>query len=111
MGNKSSPRDVELEHMSKEAYLDDCHFAIVRTAADMLDGRVGFFIGSRKMRSLLIESGLDLSDPELKIFTAIDSETDALPLGDVRQHWDAEALRRLEPEIHPSAAALDQSAA
>lgn len=40
MGNKSSPRDVELEHMSKEAYLDDCHFAIVRTAADMLEPEI-----------------------------------------------------------------------
>ena len=87
------------EHMSKEAYLDRCRFAIVQTAAEMLDGRVDFLIGSRKLRSLLIEAGLNLPDPELMVFTAIDSETDALPLGDVRQHWDEDALRRLKPEI------------
>jgi hypothetical protein len=33
------------------------------------------------------------------IFTAIDSETDALPLGEVRQYWDQAALERLEPDI------------
>jgi hypothetical protein len=87
------------EHMSKEAYLDHCRSAIVQTAAEMLDGRVDFLIGSRKLRSLLIEVGLNFPDPELMVLTAIDSETDALPLGDVRQHWDEGALRRLEPEI------------
>jgi hypothetical protein len=35
----------------------------------------------------------------LLVFTAIDSETDTLPIGEVRQHWSREALERKEPEI------------
>jgi hypothetical protein len=34
----------------------------------------------------------------LVVFTAIDSETDALPIGEVRQHWSSEALERKESE-------------
>lgn len=87
------------ENMSNEAYLDHCRFSIVRTAADMLEGRVGLLIGSRKLRSLLFEFGVERLGPELLVFTAIDSETDALPIGDVRQYWDEGALRQLAPEI------------
>lgn len=33
------------------------------------------------------------------VFVAIDSETDALPLSAVQEHWDQNALTRLEAEI------------
>ena len=32
-------------------------------------------------------------------FVAIDSETDDLPIGDVRKYWSKEALDKLDPEI------------
>jgi hypothetical protein len=35
----------------------------------------------------------------LVVFTAIDSETDALPIGEVRQLWSPEALERKDHEI------------
>jgi hypothetical protein len=38
-------------------------------------------------------------DADFLIFVAIDSDTDTLPLGSVREYWDQGALARLEPEI------------
>jgi hypothetical protein len=40
-----------------------------------------------------------MNDEDLTTFVAIDSETDALPVGHVRQHWSAEALARKDVEI------------
>jgi hypothetical protein len=39
------------------------------------------------------------NDPDLLLFTGIDSETDALPMGADRIHWAHEALEKLKPEI------------
>ena len=38
-------------------------------------------------------------EEDLTVFVAIDSETDHLPLGKVRELWSQAALERLEPEI------------
>jgi hypothetical protein len=41
-------------------------------------------------------------DRDMVAFVLIDSETDTLPLGDVRQYWQPEALAKLQPEIERS---------
>jgi hypothetical protein len=38
-------------------------------------------------------------DPDFTFFIGVDSETDHLPLGDVRQHWAADALRKKDEEL------------
>jgi len=91
--------EIVREKMSREEYLESCRLAIIETASEMLDGRMGFLLGSRALWRLLCELGCDAADADVRIFMAIDSETDALPLGEVRQHWDQAALERLEPEI------------
>jgi hypothetical protein len=45
------------------------------------------------------ETDTAADDADFLVFVAIGSETDALPLGAVREHWDQRALARLEPEI------------
>jgi hypothetical protein len=50
------------------------------------------------LRPLRHEVELALAEA-LLVFTAIDSETDALPVGEVRQQWSAEALDRKDREI------------
>jgi hypothetical protein len=72
---------------------------IVSTAQAMLDGQVRFLTGSRRMAALRHEADTAADDADFLIFVAIDSETDALPLDAVREHWDQGALARLEPEI------------
>lgn len=65
----------------------------------MLDGQLSFLIGSRRLAALRHEIDTAGDDADFTVFVAIDSETDALPLGAVRDHWDQDALARLEPEI------------
>ena len=38
-------------------------------------------------------------DPDVSTFVAIDSETDKLPVGEVRQYWAAHALEKEDVEI------------
>ena len=91
--------DIVREKMSREDYLQSCRLAVIETASEMLEGRMSFLLGSRALWRLLCELGYDVADGDMGVFTAIDSETDALPLGEVRQYWDQTALERLEPEI------------
>ena len=41
-------------------------------------------------------------DPDFLPFVGIDSETDHLPIGEERQHWNPEALRERDVEIERS---------
>jgi len=46
----------------------------------------------------------------LLILTGIDSETDALPMGDVRKEWSPDALKRKDKEIAEAEAFYRDSA-
>jgi hypothetical protein len=65
----------------------------VETASMILKGKIGVIEGSRIMGSLLRETGISEDDEDYLSFVAIDSETDALPVGEVRQHWSSDALK------------------
>lgn len=65
----------------------------------MLDGQLSFLIGSRRLAALRHEMDAAANDADFLVFVAIHSETDGLPLGAVREHWDQDALARLEPDI------------
>jgi hypothetical protein len=71
---------------------------IVSTARDMCEGRISFIEGAREILSLAHAIGLS-DDPDIVAFVAVDSETDALPMGSVRNLWQPEALEKLQPEI------------
>ena len=72
---------------------------VVRTARAMLALETNFLLGARQLASLLNQAGLPENDKDFMTFAGIDSETDDLPLGDVRQQWDAQALAKLQPDI------------
>jgi len=71
---------------------------ILRIARQMLAGEVGIIAASRELGYLRHEVEPQLANV-LVTFTAIDSETDALPVGDLRKEWSAEALERKDKEI------------
>ena len=73
--------------------------ALVEAAQDMLTGRLSYIEGARKIVATKWRARLDEWDPDLLPFVAIDSETDALPFGDLRRHWQRAALVALQPEI------------
>ena len=69
---------------------DDLEMAL-RIASDVLDGKVDIISGCRRI--LTYRSRVrGVSDEAWDVVTAIASETDDVPLGAVRDAWDADAL-------------------
>ena len=87
------------QYTTHEEYARSVRRQVVSTAQAMLDGQLSFLIGSRQLAALRHEIDTADDDADFLIFVAIDSDTDALPLGTVREHWDQGALARLKPEI------------
>lgn len=87
------------KYTTHEEYVHAMREQVVATAQAMLTGRLSFLVGSRKLAALRHEAGISVDDADFMIFVGIDSETDELPLGAVRVHWDVEALARLQPEM------------
>jgi outer membrane protein assembly factor BamB len=73
--------------------------AIFEAAQDMLAGRLSYIEGARKIHSARFSWGLVELDADVRCFVGIDSETDALPLGEMRGYWQAADLKALQPEI------------
>ena len=72
---------------------------VVATARAMLDGKLSFIEGARELSRLRHHVGELERDPDILVFTGIDSQTDALPLGETRKLWAPDALAKLQPEI------------
>lgn len=70
----------------------------INIAEEMIAGKVGIIAGSRVMSGLRFDVELP-DDEDFLTFGAIDSETDALPVGPVRVHWSADALKEKDVEI------------
>jgi hypothetical protein len=75
---------------------------VVETARAMLDGRLSFIEGARRISGRKWDVDLPELDPDMVRFLLIDSETDTLPFGDVRPLWQPAALAKLQPEIERS---------
>ncbi|MCA1498761.1 MULTISPECIES: hypothetical protein [unclassified Bradyrhizobium] len=73
---------------------------ILTTAQDMLARRLTYIEGARRIVALAMAARLDERDPDLLPFVGIDSETDALPFGEMRKYWQPTALAALQPEIN-----------
>jgi hypothetical protein len=78
---------------------DNARNRVVEIAQHILSGRVGVIQGARALRDIRSTVTQDALDPDFLPFIVIDSETDTLPVGDVRKFWDAEALKRKDVEI------------
>jgi len=73
---------------------------VAQVAQAILDGRISIIAGSRQIRRFCGgHAGLDERDPDLTTFVGIDSETDDLPIGDVRQYWAPDVLAQKDLEI------------
>jgi hypothetical protein len=71
---------------------------ILSVAKRFLCGQLGVIAASRELSLLRHEVETELA-VVLMVFTAIDSETDTLPIGDVRQQWGPEVLEHKNREI------------
>ncbi|MGY3449769.1 hypothetical protein [Bradyrhizobium sp. USDA 4353] len=71
---------------------------ILDVARDVLSGVVTPIEGARAIARLRFAARLD-TDVDVLPLVGIDSETDALPLGRERNHWQAQALADLQDAI------------
>ncbi|MGW8392110.1 DUF2489 domain-containing protein [Pseudoduganella sp. HUAS MS19] len=85
--------------MSREQYVESVRLEVVETARAMLDGRLSYLLGARKLDALRHEANVNDDDADFMVFVAIASDTDDYPLGSVRELWDKQALEKLQPEI------------
>ena len=76
---------------------------ILETAQDMLAARISYIEGSLKIIVQQFVARVD-SAPEILPFVGIASETEALPLGEIRMYWQAAVLEALQPKIEQSEA-------
>jgi hypothetical protein len=75
-------------------YIAMCRSRIIEAAQQMLAGQIAYIEGTRLICSLLSDARLDRLEPPFVTFIAIDSETDYVPIGSVRDRWQAAAKER-----------------
>jgi hypothetical protein len=64
----------------------------------LIEGEMSFICGIRDLCDLIHQTGI-LSDFDMTTLGAIDSETEALPIGPLGKLWDKTALEKLKFEI------------
>ena len=89
---------ADTREIYNEEHLQWLSNKIVEIARNILSGEVGIVAGARKFGGVRHQVGDD-HDPDFLFFTAVDSETDHLPIGEVRQHWNSEVLRAKDAEL------------
>jgi len=67
-------------------------------AHQILDGKIGIVAGARELVRLRFPSRAE-SDEDILVFVGIDSETDHLPLGEIRRLWNREVLKIKDEEL------------
>lgn len=84
--NQASKRQRDIENQ------------ILNIAKELVAGQVTVIAASRELSRLRHDVEPDVADL-LFTFEGIDSETDTLPIGEVRKQWNPEALERKDREI------------
>jgi hypothetical protein len=87
------------DRLSHEDYVRDIRRKAADICAGILAGEVDLFVGCHSLASLRQDLEVDPKDPDFAVFDLVSSETDALPVGEVRSHWAPEALAQLQPQI------------
>src|SRR5947207_7958242 len=71
---------------------------IVATAQRILSGALGVVAGAHQLSGLRFEVGAE-KDSDFIFFVGVDSETDHLPVGEVRSRWNLDALKAKDDEL------------
>ena len=84
--------------MTHEEYIDQRRLMALEIAEAVLVERVGIVEGARSL-SRLGDALAGTLDSVLEVFSAVDSDTDHLAIGDERVNWAPEALARHDVEL------------
>jgi hypothetical protein len=90
---------MEHDEWYNEEYMTQKRAEVVYVSKEIIDNKIGIIEGVRKLSKLHHIVSKDAFDPDFIIFTAIDSETDGLPVGAVREHWSLSALEIKKKEV------------
>lgn len=71
---------------------------IVVVARQILSGELGLVAGARRLSCLRFDVDAK-HDPDFAFFVGVDSETDHLPLEEVRSRWSSDALKVKDEEL------------
>jgi hypothetical protein len=82
---------------------------ILALARSILSGESGIAEGSRHLAAWRFDVGAE-NDSDFIFFVGVDSETDHLPIGPVRQHWNPDALRVKDAELAAYEAKVQEKA-
>ena len=74
---------------------------IVAAAQAILGGKLGVTIGAQYLLRLFQThfSKKAIDDPDWVVMMSVDSQTDHLPTGPEREHWDSQALAAKDEEM------------
>lgn len=84
--------------------------ATVSVLVALIDRKIGTVLAARQLAALRRTLIGDKLDDDWRIFIGIDSETDDLPVGEVRRHWAPDALAAKDIEIQGAEATYRDSA-
>jgi hypothetical protein len=90
--------------MSRDDYFVAKRSELVAKARQVLGGNLGIIEGYRALVALGNEADIEHLDEDFLTLIAVDSETDALPVGPERRLWDSEALRAQDRAIEDAEA-------
>ena len=85
--------------MINEGYFETVRSTLIATATAVTTGKLGIILGCRKLYAISDQLKLDDFDEDFRIFIAVDSQTDHLPVDEERGNWSVEALQRKDIEI------------
>jgi hypothetical protein len=72
---------------------------VIEIANKVLANQIGIIEGARELAHLRWQVTDDEFDPDFIPFVAVDSETDALPIGEERVYWASKVLVEKDQEI------------
>ncbi|CAO4196394.1 hypothetical protein [Methylorubrum extorquens] len=75
-------------------HIERCRSEILSTAQRMLDGDCSYIEGSRTILQKLEGARIDSRQRPFVAFSAIDSETDEIPVGNQLEHWSDASIAR-----------------
>ena len=91
------------DRISHQDYVASCRERAAEIAVSVLSGALPVLEGCHLLDELRAAVEVPDGDPDFIAFNVIQSETDSLPIGLVRQHWGQDVLANAAAELHSAA--------
>src|SRR3990172_6185804 len=79
--------------------IEEARTRLMKTAEGILDGSIGIVEGCRMMNEFIEFAELNIDEDDRVTFQSVESQTDHIPVGEVRKLWNEEALKKKDEEI------------